>query len=82
MVVRRLLRDVWALVRDLPDALARWLDRQTAWAHEPEMVPADDLAVWPNGEEPWCLRCDAEWPCDVFVRVSDRLADDIRHNST
>lgn len=36
-------------------------------AHEMMMVPGADEALWPGGEEPWCVRCDATWPCDVVA---------------
>lgn len=68
-----LLREVWALVRDLPDAVARWCDRTETEEHQPQPVPADDVAEWPNGEMPWCLRCDVAWPCRVVLDADDRL---------
>lgn len=74
-----ILRELWALTRDavvlmrrLPVLVADWCDRQVMDAHHPEMVPADP-PVWPNGEMPWCLRCDTSWPCDPHVRAYERL---------
>lgn len=75
--LRAFLRDYWSLLRHWPDRLADrlddWCDRQVMAMHPPEMIPADDPGFWPNGERPWCLRCDAAWPCDPYSQADERL---------
>jgi hypothetical protein len=68
-----LLRDLWAFLRDLPDLIAGRADSAVMDAHGAEPVPTDDIAEWPGGVMPWCVRCNLPWPCDVFVEASDRM---------
>jgi hypothetical protein len=57
---------VWALIRSLPDELARavadWSDRTVMSHHGPEDI--DGEAV--------CLRCQTPWPCDEFMHAERR----------
>jgi hypothetical protein len=68
-----LFRDLWLLVRDLPALIADRCDRTVRDAHLPVRAPTDDVARWPHGWLPWCVRCRVAWPCEPFVRITDRL---------
>lgn len=63
-----ILRETLTLLRNLPDLIADWCDRTVMDVHR-----MTDLGE-PGAPEPWCLRCNAVWPCTPFVEASDRKA--------
>jgi hypothetical protein len=69
MTTTPLLRELVALLWDLPDRFVRWADRVALAPHQPEDAWGDQLS-------PWCLRCQVPWPCDEFVRLSKGAAND------
>jgi hypothetical protein len=67
------LRQAVQAVRDVPDKIARCLDRGVMAAHQPEPVEAD-RQQWPAGVQAWCLRCDEPWPCEEYAAAEERSA--------
>jgi hypothetical protein len=70
MVVRRLLVTFWGWLRDWPERFAYAMALVVLGAHEPSPAPTGGRARWPNGEVPWCRRCDVVWPCEPAASVA------------
>jgi hypothetical protein len=63
---------VVTLLRDVEAAVAEKMDRWLLAPHEPIDVWGDD-PVPPGEPVQWCIRCQRAWPCEDFVRISDRI---------
>jgi hypothetical protein len=65
MILTEFLRECVAWLRSWPTAAAAAMTRWTRDFHDPVEGPPDGRA--------WCLRCEVEYPCDEFVRLTDLL---------